>query len=287
MESKEHNREGGPLHKPDPTPASWDHSSDKRFFDYYSKESQTAETLQRFVSIRDCVLRIMTNSRSVARSLDVVDIGCGAGTQCMLWAELGHHVHGLDVNKPLLDLAKERAARAGYVIDYRLGSAVQLPWAHESMDVCLVLELLEHVPQWKVCLDEFVRVLRPGGTLFLTTTNKLCPIQQEFTLPLYGWYPSALKLYFERLAVTTHPGLANFARYPAVNWFTFYGLRRVLSSREIQCLDRFDIMDLSSKGYLLKWIAACLRMVPVLRWLAHVATPGTILVAQKRRATLQ
>ena len=30
-------------------------------------------------------------------------------------------------------------------IEVQVGSAVKLPWADESMDVCLVIELLEHV----------------------------------------------------------------------------------------------------------------------------------------------
>lgn len=264
--------------------STWDHSSHDRFYDYYAMASRSEDTLQRFRSIRDCVLRMLERSESAGRPLEVADIGCGAGTQCMIWAELGDHVHGLDVNQPLVELARERAANAGCDIDFRLGSAVELPWADESMNVCLVLELLEHIAEWKICLDECARVLRVGGVLFLSTTNKLCPIQQEFNLPLYSWYPALLKRYFEHLAVTTRPALANFARYPAVNWFSFYSLQEELGRREFQCLDRFDLMDPSDKSALAKSIVSCLRSVPVLRWLGHVSTQGTLLVAVKTTA---
>jgi 2-polyprenyl-6-hydroxyphenyl methylase/3-demethylubiquinone-9 3-methyltransferase len=203
----------------------------------------------------------------------------------MMWAALGHHVHALDVNESLVKLARERAARTGYDIDFRIGSAVELPWANESMNICLVLELLEHVADWKACLNEFARVLRPGGVLFLTTSNKLCPIQAEFNLPLYGWYPAPLKRHFEYLAVTARPDLANFAKYPAVNWFSFYSLRAALAARGFQCSDRFDVMDLSTKSTLARLIVSSVRLVPLLRWLAHVATPGTIAVAVKGIAT--
>jgi 2-polyprenyl-6-hydroxyphenyl methylase/3-demethylubiquinone-9 3-methyltransferase len=203
----------------------------------------------------------------------------------MIWAELGHHVHGLDVNEPLLRLAKKRTASAGYHIEFRTGSAVELPWADASMDICLAIELLEHVPDWKTCLNEFTRILRPRGILVLTTTNKLCPIQQEFNLPLYSWYPAMFKRYFERLSVTTRPQIANYAKYPAVNWFSFYSLRALLNARGFQCLDRFDIMDLSKKGTLAKFIVTVLRAVPTLRWMAHTATPGTIVLAVKATTT--
>lgn len=263
----------------------WDHSSHKEFYDYYAKAGQSKETLDRFGSLRDIILRIMALNSSLNPSLDVADVGCGSGTQSMMWAEIGHHVHGLDVNEPLLDLARQRAADANLLIEYQVGSAVKLPWMNSSMDVCLVPELLEHVLDWEICLDEFTRILRPGGVLLLTTTNKLCPKQQEFNLPLYSWYPQGAKRYFEKLAVTSRPNLANFAKYPAVNWFTFYGLRSTLATRGFWSMDRFDLIDLPSEKYLLKWILGVLRRVPLLRFLGHVVTPYTIVVAVKNDET--
>ena len=262
----------------------WDHHSREQFYEYYSKASQSEQTLQRFRSARDCILRMLGQSEPLTRILKVADIGCGAGTQSMIWAELGHQVHGLDVNQPLLELAKERADSAGRVIDFRVGSATDLPWADQSMDVCLMFELLEHVAEWKVCLNECIRILKPGGILFLTTSNKLCPAQQEFNLPLYSWYPPPFKRYFERLAVTTHPAIANFATYPAVNWFSFYSLRAVITPHDFQCLDRFDIMDLSKKSFFAKLVISLVQTVPMIRFFAHVATPGTRVMAIKRGA---
>jgi 2-polyprenyl-6-hydroxyphenyl methylase/3-demethylubiquinone-9 3-methyltransferase len=101
---------------------------------------------------------------------------------------------------------------------------------------------------------------------------------------LYSWYPAPLKRYFASLAVTTRPELVNFAQYPAVNWFTFYGLRAVLDALGFQCLDRFDVMDLSKKSTSAKLIVSAVRAVPLLRWLAHVATPSTVVFAVKGNA---
>lgn len=256
----------------------WDHSTHQQFYDYYAKASASDQTLRRFAAIRDNILRIIGRGND---PLEIADIGCGGGTQSLMWAELGHRVHALDINERLLQLARDRAAMAGYVIDFRLGSATELPWANNCVDVCLVPEVLEHVAEWRRCLDEFTRILRPGGILFLTTTNKLCPLQQEFNLPLYSWYPSQIKRYFENLALTTRPQLANYAKYPAVNWFSFYDLRDVLLNRRLRCLDKFDVMDLSNKHFAKKIAVLFIRHVPLFRWLAHVATPGTMLVGVK------
>lgn len=262
--------------------AAWDHSTHEKFFEYYSEESISPEALVRFGRIRDAVLRVFAAGKPLNRTLDVADIGCGAGTQSLVWAESGHRVHALDVNGPLVDLGRKRAAEAGREIDFRVGTATNLPWADESMDICVSLELLEHVADWEGCIREYTRILRPGGALFLTTTNALCPYQAEFNLPLYSWYPGWLKRHYEKLAFTTRPEIANYARYPAVHWFTFYGLRRDLARRGFQSLDRFDIMDLNEKGGPARLIVRAIRALPILRWFAQVGTAGTVILAIRK-----
>jgi ubiquinone/menaquinone biosynthesis C-methylase UbiE len=257
----------------------WDHSTHERFFDYYARESQSEEALQRFSRVRDTILRLRRDG--VGRVLEVADIGCGAGTQSLVWAGCGHSVHALDINEPLLQLGRKRAAAGGYAIDFRVGSATDLPWADQSIDVCIALELIEHVGDWQSCVQEFVRILRPGGVLFMTTTNRLCPIQEEFNLPLYSWYPGLLKRRCERIAVTTRPALANYAKYPAVNWFTFYQLQRYLSALGFESLDRFQIMDATGKSFLGRLLISSMRSIPLLRRFGQFCTPGTRILAIK------
>jgi 2-polyprenyl-6-hydroxyphenyl methylase/3-demethylubiquinone-9 3-methyltransferase len=258
-----------------------EHSPADPFFDYYEAASVSPQAVKRFRAIRDLIIRLHPHiSESPS---NVADIGCGAGTQSRLWAEIGCKVHALDVNERLVGLGRIRSAEAGYDIDFRVGSAAALPWPDESMQVCLAVELLEHVREWQSCLLEFCRVLAPGGVLFASTSNALCPFQQEFTLPFYSWYPAAAKRYCERLAVTTRPGLANHAKYPAVNWFTFYQLRRFLAEQGFDCYDRFDVIDASEKGRLAGTALRFIRKSRFLRLLAYVATEGTSVVAVKRK----
>lgn len=259
----------------------WDHSSYEQFVDYYAAQSARPEFANRFRSIRDAVLRFHRSQGQESSRLDVLDVGCNAGTHCMVWAEKGHLVHGVDVNEPLVNLARERTAVAGYGIDLRLGSADHLPWPDASMDVCLAIELLEHVEPWQSCLTEFARVLRPGGILFLTTTNSLCPVQSEFNLPAYSWYPARLKRHFEKLSVTSRPALANYAKYPAVNWFSPYSLGRMLKELGFAPHDRFDLADSSTKGLMVRTAITLVRNVPMLRWFAHVCREGTLILAVK------
>lgn len=260
-----------------------EHGSDPNFLAYYEKESLSPATVERFGSVQGKALALLAARGRGRGSLRVADIGCGAGTQAQMWAELGHEVQGLDVNAPLIEVARRRAEAGKLPIRYDVGTATALPYADASFDVCLMPELLEHVPDWEACLREAVRVLAPGGLLYLSTTNYLCPVQQEFNLPGYGWYPGFVKRYCERLAVTTQPQLASFAKYPAVNWFSPYRLRAWLAPRGFDCLDRFDMIDASKQAAAARLAIESIRALPPLRLLGHMMTEGTVVFAIKQK----
>lgn len=249
------------------------------FVSYYAQQSVTPEAQERSQRIYDVVTKLIARP---GETLDVADIGCGPGAQSMVWALAGHRVSGLDVNEGLLELARQRSAEAGLEIEFRAGTAEALPYADASVDVCLAPELLEHVPNWQVCLREFARILKPGGVMYLSTTNRLCPVQMEYELPLYSWYPAPLKRRYERLAVTTRRELVNYATYPAVHWFTFYELRDFLKAQGVSSLDRFDMIESDQLGTLPRLAVRTVRAVPPLRWLGHVMTPYTNMLGIKQ-----
>jgi 2-polyprenyl-3-methyl-5-hydroxy-6-metoxy-1,4-benzoquinol methylase len=261
----------------------FDHGSDPHFLAYYEEASLSEATLQRFRTVRDKSLALLATRRRSIEHLRVADIGCGAGTQSMLWAELGHSVFGLDVNAPLVEVARRRAAERGLPVDFRVGTATALPLDDSSMDVCLMPELLEHVTDWETCLREAIRSLDAGGLLYVSTTNALCPIQSEFNLPLYSWYPGFAKRHYERLAVTTRPSVANYTKYPAVNWFTFYGLRDYLAPLGFECLDRFDMIDLEQVRAPIRLFVKMARAIGPVRVFGHVLTQGTRVFAVKTK----
>lgn len=260
----------------------WDTGSHEDFYKYYEQQSLKPATMERFRMACETLLRIHGAALQGIK-LNVLDVGCGAGSQSIFWTRNGHLYHGIDINEPLIELARQRAQEQCLDIRFDVGTATALPYSDASMDICLLPELLEHVADWRSCLNEAIRVLRPGGLIYISTSNKLCPIQQEFNLPLYSWYPRSLKRYFEKRALTDRPDLANYAKYPAVNWFSFYDLRNCLEPRGFKCFDRFDLIDASTKGWVFILILQIIKKLPLLRLLAHIATPYTLIVAQKMK----
>ncbi len=250
------------------------------FYDYYAEESLRPEVQKRFSAQRDALLRLVGPSDGAA--LDVVDLGCGAGAASLLWSDVGHRVFGVDVSEKLIGLATRRAAEREADVHFTVGSAHELPLPDGCADICVAPELLEHVPQWEACVGEIARVLRPGGVAFLSTTNTLSPRQREFNLPLFGWYPAPIKARYIELSKTTRPDLANYATFPAVNWFNYYSLRRALRRHGFDRFwSRFDIMAKMnpSRG---KRVAARIVNASFLGRLAgQILTEGTQIYARK------
>src|SRR4051794_13497922 len=106
----------------DPSLLGLDHTSHPDFYEYYANESQSEATAERFGRVQDTVERIALE-RGMHKPFAVADIGCGAGTQSRLWAAQGHKVRALDVNDPLICLARKRAEDQRLDIEFSVGTA--------------------------------------------------------------------------------------------------------------------------------------------------------------------
>lgn len=98
----------------------------------------------------------------------VLDIGCGTGNATLLAARAGADVIGVDPAPRLLDVASKRAAEAGLTIDFRQGSAAQLPVDDAAIDLALSVFAVIFAPDPVAAAAEIARVLTPAGRLVLT-----------------------------------------------------------------------------------------------------------------------
>lgn len=259
----------------------WDRDTDPNFLAYYEQNHDSPAARQRFLPVLERVIEVRRREGLSTRNLDVLDVGCGPGAQCLLWAEHGHRVSGIDISADFVNLARTRLARAGFEARFENGSATALPFESGSRDVVLVPELLEHVADWQSVLAEAYRVLRPNGVVYLSTTNVVCPRQMEFELPLYSWYPGFVKRHVEKLSVTTHPHLANHAKYPAVNWFSYGSLSRHLRGQGYKCYTRFDLFRAEGHGALVDGLLGVAQSTGLLGMAGRLLTASTVLYGVK------
>jgi len=94
-----------------------------------------------------------------------LDIGCGEGNNTRLLAERGARVSAIDISKVFIKHAQERENEQPLGIDYRVASAVELPYADASFDFAASFMCLMDVPETEKVLSEAFRILRPGGFL--------------------------------------------------------------------------------------------------------------------------
>lgn len=94
-----------------------------------------------------------------------LDAGCGTGFNALdLERRYGIRMYGIDVAKLALVYCRERGFARSAV-----GSIKALPFADSSFDIVISLDVLSHVfaGDAERSLQEFVRVLRPGGRMVL------------------------------------------------------------------------------------------------------------------------
>lgn len=98
-------------------------------------------------------------------AIEVLDIGCGTGFLSLEMAVRGHSVTGVDFAPAMLAEARRKATAAGTAIRFEQADAEQLPFAAGSFDLAVSRHLLWTLPHPEAAIDEWIRVLRPGGRL--------------------------------------------------------------------------------------------------------------------------
>jgi len=104
-------------------------------------------------------------------SFDLLDVGCGTGTFDAMLAgtRLPARVVGLDYAESMCKVAAKKAHQAGVTQRLRYVSAdsEHLPFADNSFDVVTCSNSFHDYPHQQKVIEDFRRVLRPGGRLML------------------------------------------------------------------------------------------------------------------------
>ncbi|WDR07060.1 class I SAM-dependent methyltransferase [Devosia rhodophyticola] len=120
---------------------------------------------------------------------NVLEVGCGPG---WLWTAKpmpeGLSLTLTDQSEGMVSeaLARVRALDRFPTVKGRTADVAALPFPDNSFDVVLACHMLYHVPDPQGALDEMIRVLRPGGTI-LVTTNSEDNMSEMYSLAHAAW----------------------------------------------------------------------------------------------------
>ena len=94
---------------------------------------------------------------------DVLNVGCGPGTEALVLADMGFRVTGLDFSTNMVETARYNSEKYGVKYGVILGDAMDLPFKNDSFDFIASNYALWAIPDPEKSMKEWLRVLRPGG----------------------------------------------------------------------------------------------------------------------------
>jgi ubiquinone/menaquinone biosynthesis C-methylase UbiE len=97
------------------------------------------------------------------RGRDVLEVGCGVGTDAVEIVRAGARYTGVDVTQRAVSLTRQHLAYRGLVGRVEQGDATRLPFPDASFDIVYSHGVLHHIPDIDGAVAEVHRVLRPGG----------------------------------------------------------------------------------------------------------------------------
>jgi phosphatidylethanolamine/phosphatidyl-N-methylethanolamine N-methyltransferase len=100
----------------------------------------------------------------------ILEVGVGTGLSLTDYTKSSRIV-GIDISQPMLDKARARVEmrHLDHVQALAVMDAEQLTFPDASFDVVVAQYVVTAIPNPEKALDEFVRVVRPGGEIILTT----------------------------------------------------------------------------------------------------------------------
>ena len=138
------------------------------------------------------------------RGKNVVDMACGEGYGSAILARSAATVAGIDISEQSVDHARKSYYEPN--LRFIVASCEAVPLADASIDVVVSFETIEHVNDYRQMLREIRRILKPDGTLIISSPNKLvysdlAQYENAFHVSelYYSEFRDALAVHFDRV----------------------------------------------------------------------------------------
>jgi len=108
-------------------------------------------------------------------NLHILDLGCGTGKHTNYLAELGAHATGIDISSRAIAIARNRALKKGYIVDYHVANiGASLTFIDNSFGLMLDVMCSNSLNEDErmIYLEETFRLLSPDGHFFVRILAK-------------------------------------------------------------------------------------------------------------------
>lgn len=159
---------------------------------------KSAKTYDRYVEPSIAVIRqIGMKMYPPQEGMHVLDVGCGTGTNLMLYHEAGCKVFGIDLSPAMVEVAQKKL---GDRAEIRQGDASKMAYPDGLFDLVIGFLTLHEMPSQirPAVISEMARVMKPYGRILLIDHHP-----GPFRFPK-GWIYRAIILFFEIMAGHEH-----------------------------------------------------------------------------------
>lgn len=141
----------------------------------------------------------------------VLDFGCGTGVYTNRFEEEGARAWGVDIDEESIEKARKN-------YDSKFIVSKEIPFEDDYFDIVFSNEVLEHVENDSVAVEEMLRVLKEGGRLVAFVPNKWFPFEThgmrwrgEYVfgnIPFLSWAPNFVRdIFAPHVRIYTMRGL--------------------------------------------------------------------------------
>ncbi len=115
-----------------------------------------------FVARNKIVFSLLDKYLPNKKRLEIVDVGCGAGSVLKKLEKYGYAV-GVDISDDAVKFCKLRGCTKVFVVDQE-----GLPFKDNTFDLVTAMDTIEHIDDDSAALAEYYRIIRKGGVLLVT-----------------------------------------------------------------------------------------------------------------------
>lgn len=106
---------------------------------------------------------------NLAKNMVVLDLGCNTGYGSEILSKKAQKVVGVDVSENAISISQKQYGHLN--IDFHLIDGKKLPFEDNTFDIIISCQVIEHIVDYNIYINELKRVLSPSGVVFFTTPN--------------------------------------------------------------------------------------------------------------------
>lgn len=195
------------------------------------------------------------------RNKRILEVGGGSGLISYEMSKCGNEVICIDLQDAKV---KEATNKYGIQVknysNFLIADGTKLPFKSDCFDIIVCNQVIEHVPKQhqQQLIDNIYRVLKQKGLFYITTPNKIWPIEPHTKLPFLSYLPKKLAGKYIKLA----KGINEYD----VSLLTYNQLKDIVSAKFKTLIDLTPIIIKNAETFYIK------SEIPnSLKWLLKIA----------------